>query len=281
MISKVKNRVTLLAYIIDKGRFKIGQLVKVVNGKITPAGVKFIKSLTRRKQKRIKRLKQQKASVQLRNSLTVQKVSPFRSLGLTLMPNEYICFGPNTCGSHCSNKCPVGGQPPRAFRDKRRLVAVKVDNDPWEDLQPDTTDLDEIQPDSLGQCVLTDMDVLIVLKTSGATAKQWKKLKTLVEALWFLLSGQDNNVHNSESKVTLLLGMVFTYSRYLIFIQSDPKSNSFKPNLFASSKMLGRRQLAPNYHSLKMFFLSLTRAVNFATLLLLVSTLTFQHGSTL
>ena len=210
LISIVKNRVTLLGYIIDKGRFKIGQLVKVINGKITPAGAKFVRNLTRRKQKRIKRLKQQKAAIKLRSSQAIQKVSRFRNLGLTLMPDEYICYGPNTCGSHCSNKCPVGGPPPRALINKHRLVAVKVDNDPWEDLQPDTTDLDEIQPDSLGQCVLTDMDVLIVLKTSGATSKQWKKMKTLVEALWFLLSGQDNNVHNSESKVTLLLGK-FSY----------------------------------------------------------------------
>ena len=205
LISKVKNRVTLLAYIIDRGRFKLGQLVKIINGKITPAGVKFVRNLTRRKQKRIKRLKPQKISLQLRKSQAIRKVSPFGSLGLTLMPNEYICFGPTTCGSHCSNKCPMAPPAPPPH-EKHRLVAVKVDNDPWEDLQPDTTDLDEIQPDSLGQCVLTDMDVLIVLKTTGATAKQWKKMKTMVEALWFLLSGQDNNVHNSESKVTLLLG---------------------------------------------------------------------------
>ena len=87
------------------------------------------------------------------------------------------------------------------------IGVVRVENDPWEDLQPSTADLDEIQPDSLGQCVLTDMSVLIVLKTSDVTIKQWARLKTMVKALWFLLSGQDNNVHNAESKVGLLVGL--------------------------------------------------------------------------
>ena len=41
---------------------------------------------------------------------------------------------------------------------------MEIKRDPWEELTPNNIILDHIQPDSLGQCVLRELNVLIVLK---------------------------------------------------------------------------------------------------------------------
>ena len=197
---KAKTRFTVIAFTIDSGRFEIGKLVKSTNGKISPTSLKFVSNLIRRKLKQIKKLAR---------SRSVKRNVKLRSLpksgDLPGLTEDYVCFSSRPCGPNCNDKCDTFSPPP-AFQNKDDFIGVSVVNDPWEDLQPATSDLDEIQPDTLGQCVLSDMDVLIVLKTSNVTIKQWNKLKTMVKALWFLLSGQDSNVHNSQSKVALLLG---------------------------------------------------------------------------
>lgn len=197
---KAKSRFIVVAYTIDTGRFEIGKLVKSTNGKISPISIKFVSNLIKRK------LKQSRKLARSRSVKRNVKLRSLRKNGdLPGLTEDYVCFSSRPCGPNCNDKCATFSAP-NAFRNKDRFIRINVVNNPWEDLQPETSDLDEIQPDTLGQCVLSDMDVLIVLKTSNVTIKQWNKLKTMVKALWFLLSGQDSNVHNSQSKVALLLG---------------------------------------------------------------------------
>ena len=73
---------------------------------------------------------------------------------------EFICYSAEGCESGRTNNGQIGQKWP----NKDDFIKVEIKSDPWEELTPNNIILDHIQPDTLGQCVLKELNVLLVLK---------------------------------------------------------------------------------------------------------------------
>ena len=71
-----------------------------------------------------------------------------------------MCYSKEGCDFKNFKNFTAGQKWPR----KEDFIKVEIKSDPWEELTPNNIILDHIQPDSLGQCVLRELNVLIVLK---------------------------------------------------------------------------------------------------------------------
>ena len=75
---------------------------------------------------------------------------------------DFICYSNEGCDSGSSNIS--DHQSGQKWPNKDDFIKVEIKSDPWEELTPNNIILDHIQPDTLGQCVLRELNVLLVLK---------------------------------------------------------------------------------------------------------------------
>ena len=128
--------------------------------------MKYIENVLKRKRNLIRKESKNRVRIKSRNApkrppkLVSRRSHKFPPKGdLPGIGTDFICYSTEGCES--GNTSDSGG---RKWPNKDDFIKVEIKSDPWEELTPNNIILDHIQPDTLGQCVLTELNVLLVLK---------------------------------------------------------------------------------------------------------------------
>ena len=129
--------------------------------------MKYIENVLKRKRNLIRKESKNRVRIKSRNApkrppkLVSRRSHKFPPKGdLPGIGTDFICY--STEGCETGNTSDSG----RKWPNKDDFIKVEIKSDPWEELTPNNIILDHIQPDTLGQCVLTELNVLLVLKGS-------------------------------------------------------------------------------------------------------------------
>ena len=131
--------------------------------------MKYIENVLKRKRNLIRKESKNRVRIKSRNApkrppkLVSRRSHKFPPQGdLPGIGTDFICFSNEGCDSGSSNNS--DHQSGQKWPNKDDFIKVEIKSDPWEELTPNNIILDHIQPDTLGQCVLTELNVLLVLK---------------------------------------------------------------------------------------------------------------------
>ena len=131
--------------------------------------MKSIENILKRKRNLIRKESKNRVRIKSRNApkrppkLVSRRSHKFPPQGdLPGIGTDFICYSYDGCDSGSSNNS--DHQSGQKWPNKDDFIKVEVKSDPWEELTPNNIILDHIQPDTLGQCVLRELNVLLVLK---------------------------------------------------------------------------------------------------------------------
>ena len=131
--------------------------------------MKYIENVLKRKRNLIRKESKNRVRIKSRNApkrppkLVSRRSHKFPPQGdLPGIGTDFICYSNEGCDSGSPNNS--DHQSGQKWPNKDDFIKVEIKSDPWEELTPNNIILDHIQPDTLGQCVLRELNVLLVLK---------------------------------------------------------------------------------------------------------------------